>query len=337
MYETTKKELIDKVCEQLNAKGLKTKNAYGEVIPFSYDDGELSGFKFLPMENLVKMSECSIENLDDYKAIYHTWGENGVLNFKPYVVTDYDGYPSLIMRHNRFLRLSLGHNFAVFDDFDDGASCGSCSYEMDYLIQCDRRERVFNKGLITYLLWWAALIDVGFRFNNFVKLFNQDKEVIEQFLHENMKYWNHLMNYTWADVEKLITVENGNIDTTHRKVYQVSTKDEVVAYLAIGEKTVQVETSNNRLLTINIPDFFVGTNYNLDKVSDLEYYNAEVYAMKRYHYLEIIAVMALKLAGVHISFTGVYTIDKTVTKMKPINAFNVANLNAIYNAVPDEF
>lgn len=340
MCDATKKKILNKVCKQLNAKGLTTQNAFGDVIPFSIDEGELRGFKYLPMENIKKLSECDIEKLNNFKSIYAKWGRQGILNFEPYEYDEYDGYPTLVLRHNRFLQLDSGKHFQASENMEGYSGCNSNSYDMLFLVQYAWDENVFNNSLVTYMLWWAALIDTGFHYKNFIELFNKDKTVIEKFLHANMKYWMHPMDYTWEDVERRITVEKGNIDFSSRKVFQIYTNAEIIAYLAIGKQTVQVETSNNRLLTIHIPDFMIGTNYLLDETSDYEQYMAEAYAMQKNHYLEMLAVMALKLAGVHISFVNAYAIDKSIKPLRPINAPNVPmvnNLNAIYGVVPDEF
>ena len=58
------------------------------------------------------------------------------------------------------------------------------------------------------------------------------------------------------------------------------------------------------------------------------------------HYLEMLAVMALKLAGIHISFMNFYPLKGRMKTMRPINApgvISVKNLNDIYNCTPDEF
>ena len=97
---------------------------------------------------------------------------------------------------------------------------------------------------MSYMLWWAALIDVGFRFDNFIEAFNKDIKPIEKFLSDSMRYWNRSTSYKWSDVEKFITFSTGNIDIMQRKMYQLNDGDDVFAYLAIGKKSVQVETAD---------------------------------------------------------------------------------------------
>ena len=69
-------------------------------------------------------------------------------------------------------------------------------------------------------------------------------------------------------------------------------------------------------------------------------FEVEVEMLENNHYLEMLAVMALKLAGIHISFMNFYPLKGRMKTMRPINApgvISVMDLNDIYNCTPDEF
>lgn len=338
MYnEETKKELINKTYEKLNSMGITHLSDFKDM--FDVDEDATCGLMFMPIENIQKLVECPLNKCTNLKDVYQAWGKCGALRFTPYEV-DEDDNPSLVLRHNRFLHMFRGYSFQASGTSDGISDCGSGSYHTNFLTKTRYYNRVLHDGLISYMLWWAALIDVGFRFDNFIELFNKDIKPIEKFLADSMRYWNRDTGYKWSDVEKYITFDTGNIDTMQRKMYQLKDYNGVVAYLAIGKKSVQVETVDSTLLTIKIPELNEGTDYVLEDYDDLAEFEDEVHILEQNHYLEMIAVMALKLVGIHISFTNFYPLKGRMQTMRTINAPNVTNvtsLNDIYNCTPDEF
>ena len=85
--------------------------------------------------------------------------------------------------------------------------------------------------LMSYILWWAAYIDVGFQFNNFMESFENDRQTLEDFLHESMSFWRRETQYHWSDVEDCIKVDKTPIDVNARKMYQL-TDDGVTGHQA---------------------------------------------------------------------------------------------------------
>lgn len=338
MYnEETKKELINTIYEKLNSMGITHLSDFKDM--FDVDEDATRGLMFMPIDNIQKLVDCPLNKCTTFKDVYQAWGRCGALRFTPYEV-DKNYNPSLVLRHNGFLHMFRGYYFQVSGTADGIIDCGSGSYRTNFLTQTSCYNRVLRNGFISYMLWWAALIDVGFRFDNFIEAFNKDIKPIEKFLYDSMRYWNRDTGYKWSDVEKYITFDTGNIDIMQRKMYQLKDNDGVVAYLSIGKKSVQVETADNTLLTIKIPELNEGTDYVLEDYDDLAEFEDEVHILEQNHYLEMIAVMALKLVGIHISFMNFYPLKGRMYTMRPINAPNVTNvtsLNDIYDCTPDEF
>lgn len=339
MYNKTKKELINEICSKLNSKGFKDHNPFTGEQDYAFDSSFGRGIRYLPMENLIKMHDCSIDACNSFKEVYQLWGKCGALKFQPYMV-DVNDNPSLVLRHNRYLHMFRGYRFQVSATVDGISDCGSGSYRTSFLTEAPYYRKILTNGIISYMLWWAALIDVGFRFDNFVTLFENNRNVIEEFLETSIKYWGGPKNYKWHDIEPYIKIGKGNIDTENRKMYQLKNGNITEAYLAIGNKTIQVETEGSNLVTIAIPYLIENSGYDLTDEVDCEEYECECEYLKNNHYIEILAVMALKLSGIHISFTNYYFLKGRKSKMRPINqpgVIDVVNLNNIYNAVPDEF
>ncbi len=336
----TKKELVEKICTRLNEHGLRDTDSRGDDCEFSATKGTCAGFMYLPTDNLQQILNCNVDDWSDFGKVYNTWGRAGALRFKPY--SDHcEDNPSLVIRHNRYLHMFRGYHFQASYTVNGIGDAGSGSYRTDFLVRAEYWQYLINNGLISYMLWWSAFIDVGFQFRNFAELFEEDIHVLEDFLSESMKFWNHKFEYKWSDVAECIEFSHSDIDVNVRKMYQISDDDRVGAYLAIGNKSIQVQTKKGTW-ALTLPDLMTGTGYISTSEEDMEGFEEEVSILERNHYLEMLAVMLLKLAGIHISFINWYPLDgkKSFDYMRPINSPDVIkakSLNEIYNAEPDEF
>lgn len=345
MYDVTnrsRKELVIEICRVLNEHGFEDMEALGHKHEYKPGSGFGEGLMFMPIENLVKIIQCPITDWSDFGKVYNAWGRAGALRFEPYM-TDEDDNPTLVIRHNRYLHMFRGYHFQASGTIGGVGDCGSGSYRTDFLCRPHYSNHILCNGLITYMLWWAAFIDVGFKFDNFIELFNSNRAVLDEFLTTSIKYWRGPENYQWSDVEKYIEIGKGNIDVYNRKVYQLQKKDGGIdAYLAIGLNTVQVETAGNKLVTIKIPNLNEGAEYNLADEDDKECYDEEVGILESNHFREMLLVMAVKLAGLDLNFMGYHFLWEPEVKqrMRPINAPGVIitkSLNEIYKAEPDNY
>lgn len=335
---TEKKEMVQEICNRLNEHGLVDTDIFGDKHEYTPSSGFGAKLQYMPEENLQKMIDCDVQDWSDFLAVSNAWGRAGALRFTPYILQKDN--PSLVMRYNRYLHMFRGYHFQASGSVSGEGDYGIGSYRTDFLTRAEYWDSLAHNGLLAYLLWWAAMIDVGFKFDNFIELYKTDKSVLEKFLAASISYWNGPKQFGWRDIEKYITVGKGNIDIYNRKVYQLTReKGDVLAYMAMGEKTVQVETAGSNLVTIEIPDASIGTGCNLDDEDDRDELECALNNFRENRYHEMLLVMAAKLAGVEINFIACYFLWKQ-SFMKPINApeVNVVHdLNQIYKQSPDEF
>lgn len=336
-----KKELVNTICRELSRCFGEDTDQFGHKVPYSPERGFGAGLMYLPLENLEAMRDCKISDDAKFGDVYQAWGRAGALRFKPYAVRDEDSV-SLVLRHNRFLHMFRGYYFQASGTTSGDGDFGHGSYRTDFLTTAGWNCEIINKGLIAYMLWWAAYIDVGFQYRNFQDCFEDDIATVEEFLHNSIRDYYGAFQYHWSDIASMITTSNEPIDSNARRVYQLTDDGKsVLTYLAIGKKTIQVQTAK-QTLTLEIPDLLTGSGYSRDKEDDMEAVESEVEILESNHYLEMLAVMLLKLANIHISFINWYSLRpaKETDYMRPINApdvINVESLNEIYKAVPDEF
>ncbi len=335
-----KKELIKGICNKLTRKGFVEETLPGldEYTNYSPDRGFGKTLMWLPEENLKKMFDCDISKCTNFKQTYELWGKAGALRFKPYIIKK-DNNPCLVLKRDRFLRLFHGFYFQVSDSPNGNEDYGSGSYRTDFLVRAEAHADILRKGMIGNMLWWAALIDVGFAFDNFKDLFKTDIEVVNNFIRYVRWSWNRTNSKPWADIEMYLNWTAGSIDKINRKVYQLVDKSGVVfLYMSMGKKTIQVQ-KGSRVLTLTIPCLIEGTEYDLNNESDKEDFNEQIQGLEDSSYLEMLLVMVLKLADVNLNFTGWWALDK-IERMRPINSpdvISVTTLKDIYGQEPDEF
>lgn len=335
---TVKQNLINKIEASLKERNIQLPESDG----FTYSDDFIKSLRWLPEENLRKMLECDLSGCKDLDSAYQVFGRSGALRFTPYIVKNKSDNPSICIRRDRFLHMFRGYHFQVSGTVDGIGDCGSGAYRTDFITKSSHYEKILNKGLISYMLWWASVIDAGFSFDNFRILFTWHRDVLEEFLNKSMKYWNCNCTYSWKDIEHYILFSDGEIDKYKRKMYQlIDKKNKIGIYFSMGKKSVQVQASNNKLLTIMIPDLNTGVGYDLEDEDDRDEYNSQVYTLESNHYIEMITVMALALCGVKMSFMGWHLLERDWEfNLPPINlpdVTTVKSLNDIYKQEPDEF
>lgn len=336
-----KKELVTAICKELTAHFGEDVGRYGHKIAYTYEDGFGAGLMYLPVENLKKLAAFEIPENVSFGTVYQAWGREGALRFKPY--SDHNkNNPSLVLRHDRYLHMFRGYRFQVSGSVDGDGDHGGSSYRTDFMTTSVYDAKVLSKGLVGYMLWWATYIDAGFQFRNFQECFKADVNTLEKFLHESMEYWGCSFDYHWSDVATFLEYGTTPIDVCNRKVYQITDDGRhVAAYLAIGKKTIQVQTADSTI-TLTLPELITGSGYDPDDMDDMDDLVSEKHVLESNHYLEMLVVMLLKLSGIHISFINWYALSgsKSIKWMRPINSpnvTNVENLNAIYGVEPDEY
>lgn len=333
-----KKELINKIAAMLEENGVPEPK-YDDYV---FSEEFTKSLRWLPEENLQKMLKCDLSKCKTFGDAYQVFGRNGTLRFTPYIVNNGEENPSMCIRRDRFLHMFRGYHFQVSGTVDGIGDCGSGAYRTDFLTSASYYEKMLNKGLIAYMLWWAAMADAGFGFDNFRALFDEDKSVLEDFLNKSTAYWGCHFNYKWSDIEPYIVFSSGEIDKCSRKMYQLIDKcNKLGIYFAMGKKTIQVQVSDCKLLTLTIPDLNEGAGYDLTDEDDLDEYESQVYVLEENHYIEMLTVLALSLCRVKLSFINWYLLTGSgCPNLKPINSpdvVTVKSLNDIYKCEPDEF
>lgn len=329
-----KQELINKVTKK-----------FGHIKDFTTDltiycESFGDSLHYFPEENLEKM--LTVEPKDTFRELYEAFGKCGALRFTPYIEDNNDRLPILCIKWNRHMHMFRSQYFQVSSTSDGRGDNGRSSYSMYYFtINNSRSDKVLRNSTVSSMIWWAELIDASYHYEGVQELFKNNVQVLEEFLNKTREVYHLDPIIPWAEICKYVSIEEGKIDAEPRTLYSLLSKGSPVAYFALGEKTIQVETAWSELFTLYIPTLLEGTGYDLTNEDTQENYEAECDVMASAHYIEILTVMALNLCNIHANFTGWYTISKKV--LEPMRRINLPmikefeSLNTVYKAEPDVF
>lgn len=342
---TIKESLIEKIREKYQDyafwKELEGGYPYSDT-PYMHKSSLLNSLKYLPEENLAKLLDADLDRNTTAAVAYQEWGLKGAFKFRPYVVTDGKGNPSLCIRWNRFLHVFRKQGFQVSYTEDGHYDAGSTLYRMDFLMSPQYPNEVATCGLIAYMCWWASVISLGFQYDNFYELYMEDPGVIEDFLHRAMRSLNIEMEWSLSDIGRNISFSRGKV-REGRKVYQFVDKksaDKAYARFAIGKNTIQLEIDDYDLVTLTYPDFNLGAGYDMEDEDDRDALDAEVYIFERSHYREILLLGLCALQKINVNFQGWHFIGRKAAAIRSnsdVEFTPVYSLNEVYGAEPDEF
>lgn len=319
---TTLKNILSRKCVGL----------YDDIVPFDLHS--------LPEQNLSAMLALNY-NSKDVDSVMTMWDELGLLEFEPQRITS-SNKPTLCIKPNKYLCMANKYGFEVTTKPDgNGEYVTSSSYRADMLFNTPLGVSLCDT-LIGYMLWWAALVEVGFKFPNFTQAFNDNMSVIKDFLHDTMQEWEYeLPGYRWTDVEEYIS-HDFEMNHYERKLYEILGQDsKIVARFAMGLKSIQVETASPRTnsvitLTMKLPAVSVGLDENSDSYLETA---GKIYThLSSRNYIERLTLFALALSGIHLDFNG-WTAEH-VGKLRPVNVpgiVTVRTADAIYDQKPDPY
>lgn len=312
-------EMIIEICNRLNAMEFQDNEATpGSPTCFSPKLGFGYSLRYVPEENLQAMLKCDIFKCKSFDEAYQVWGRAGALHFKPYIISE-NKVPILVLRRNRFLQLSADLQFVVLDI--NGKVINTSSFTVEKFTDLEWSNDAFKKSNIVALMWWSALVDVGAHYSEFRDIWFSDIDILNNFLRSVMTIFS-LSDYfierkSWKTFEYKM---DGTIPPCRYQYRLVGKGNKTLAYAAVGINTIQVETSDESLYTLDIP-----------KLSGLGITSAanEGYMYKtleQEHYILRLFVYLAFCAGVSINFIGVHAADKYI---KPLPMKNLLNLDDV--------
>lgn len=345
-----KAEYISKICEKLQEGGFKSYDAEDilgrePIATLDSDSFELRAFRWLPEENLRKMSEFDYSKYEDWSKLYQAFGREGFFNMKPFITTKYEENPSLVLRHNRFLHMFRGYYFQISSTVTGQVDNGHGSFRTDGLLRNAEPRNFVRQSKLYYMLLYAALIDCGFMSTPFINLFENDRAAVDEFLSKSLKAWFIYNTYTWDDIAGYFTTSHESIiPAEHDKVYEVYAGLATLCRFCVDKKSISVEykpkgAALTTTLTLNIPDVFDGVEpiEDEDDKYDMQYAIDRCFNDKSYPKLMLL-VMVLKLAGINLNWVACYAVKKldVFPKLNTNETIEVNKLSDVKIDVTDE-
>lgn len=232
---------------------------------------ETDMLRYLPEENLRKISEFDFSHITDLKSLYKEFREYGYFNFVPYIVPyseEGDDNPSLCIGYGRFLHMFRGYYFQISGTPDGTKSYANSALRTDSLVRLASYYNQARKSKLVYMFLYANMIDCGFQDSNFRYTFMNHREVVDEFFKKSMKSWGINFDYDSSVFNDVIYKGRGYLtpkDGTET-IYEFRKKNEPYCRFEITKDRVSVEYARNTsaeysgsmIMSIRIPDVTEG-------------------------------------------------------------------------------
>lgn len=324
-----KKQYLQQICNKLNERGFTTFNGSDllSVDRQQFDIGcsEIKALSWLPEENLKVManSEDCYKSAKDYKDLYQMWGRAGLFKFKPYILDNKDN-ETLCLRHNKFMHMFRGYHFQISGSPDGQIDYGHGLMRTDGFLNL-LRDKNYAKSHLGFIVLYAAMIDCGFQNDNFRSFFYDDKEAVDKYFRQSMKYWYVDFDYGYDIINKYMSYRDGNIDPDKcdHTVYSFGDSGGVWCRFWLSPEAVEVEycydsdtrVGNSKVVRFDIPDAIEGLDiksigwWTDDDSNDLrDSFEEACYTHESIE--DFILLMLLKLIGINSNFMTTFPIKK---------------------------
>ncbi len=319
------KNLLEEICNKLNEVGMTELDSSDVLsvkeVPFTIRSESINSLRWLPEENLEKIAAIDFldyEDCESFKDACEKWSKLGYLKFEPYIINA-DGNPSLVLEYNRFLHMFRGDHFQIsYTEYEDGVASMS-PYDTSYILKESAHQEYWSNSKLFFMCLYANMIDVGFQNENFVKLFNNNKELVDEFFKTSMRYWGFDFGYDYRTIDEFIFYHDGTLLNKHGScVYEINLKEGCACRFRIENGTIAIEYAPNeygqcsRLVMLAIPDPVEGIGVDVKDTNDElrnEFY--DFFPNSGFRIWEkMLLLMMLKFVGISLNYLGIRTVRK---------------------------
>lgn len=337
----TKKALINELAERLNSLGFGDMDLFGQKMSFTYGEGTMHQFEFMPEENIARLVELSKKDYKNYGDFYQEAGDSGIFKFKPYIVGG-EKCVTLVLRHNRYMDLFRGRTWQISDTFEGVGAFANCYYSIGKLLHSGMY------GMDTYIansdLWqmliYTSYLNCGFQCQNFLGTFNENKDLLDEFYRMCLKNEGIETDFCFKKFSNYIAVSPDTIPVeVESKVFEINGKNGTpFCYFNIDEDKIYVATKDKggryeMLTTLSIPEVSVGTQTVIgtlpgEQEDYLDMFD-ECYRDKQDIKRQLLLGL-LSLCGIHMFSHGAYPLKK----LDPLRRYNRPNI-AVFDKLDD--
>lgn len=327
----SKEVYIKRICDGLNAAYIRDVESYFitelQEVKFTPDSFAIKELMWLPEENLEKAADTDFKQFDTFKEVYQHWMERQIFKFDPYVYITESDLPVLVLKNNRFMSARKGI-FRITCTPDGKGQCTMLSFA--------KSSSIFNpttviedlsKSELYFMILYAGMLNTGFQHETFARGFYNNRQVIDEFFHESMKYWHLNFDYGFGLIDKNIHYEQDTLlnVTSRFPVYEINLKGRCYCRFMYTDKEVKVEynptlgyNAEPRIATLNVPDTLAGMNEHNTQDFHANRLNAVFDNSQSFVWRRELVLMMLKFIGVNASFNGINGIRK-IGYIEPAN------------------
>lgn len=355
------KEIVAELCKRGD---FFSTDLFGAKYPIAQDEKEAAQrIGYIPEDNLERVYKCMPAIIKQMKEPYtveqflHVAAKQGYLSFTPYTSIDCHGYPSLVLKYNRFAHLFRGMHYQVSYTAEGIGEYQSNSIRLDAL---RKMFKCCPETDVSQCLQYMNLIAACFGIDPFMNTLSKSPEIIDDFIRQSLSDEIKGYNLTYADLREKAILNRSNpehkeaIDAAKWQgpefIYRIPASD-TMDFCRLN--VYHVDVFGNRCVGVEygVDGSIVETMFKLPDFSDedikqlQEYFDdedkggiAEEYVISVYTSRSVfcsLVVFALNTCGVACNFMVAYRAYNAAERIKAINRPDVITLDkldVIYDA-----
>lgn len=307
---TCEKEIL----KVLKNGGCKSVNEFGEPVDLISED-ITDILRHIPDTYCVQLKIFAESNGGDFKSVQdfmYKASQSGILNFRPFLSTNKDGLPVLVLKYNRYVQFFKGRSFWVSYTYD--IVCDYHYYYASYSKVSSIMQLFQGVGLhnskIQQCFVYMGLLETCATLDTFDKLLKLEPELVDEFISKSIKHYDPSYEFTLTYDELCKSVVRhkpiNNLPTTAvvLRLPNSNTMDNARLIYSHEDNRIIVETMRNGVPQFIIFEFPLTMNdyRRVQLECEMDYVRAahtvEVLIHKYPEILTQLATFALKYCGV---------------------------------------
>lgn len=298
-----KHELIWAVCGSLDLAGVT--DEVGDRLTMGNNKiKSLRRFREGTLEGISNLDykDHTIETITD---AFKLWEELGFIDSADSYEEDDNG-PTLHIGAGQYLRLVDGWFFEITGEGRKFTDYFINQVSLRPEIEFYKRTPEVRGSKYIASIMYANMLDIGFSSNTFRHMFDVNRDKVQAFFVESMRYWDLPYEYDWDLFDS--TLDESTVDfSKFGKVYQLTDSGKSYIRCIVEDNIVSIEYEShgeNGFLTFKAPKLFDGTR--LEGVIEDKIYNDFITVVNcgSVPSTYVFLLMLLRYIGISIGFNG---------------------------------
>lgn len=343
MAELTIQQKRELLVERLNAANVLCPSLADsqESLLWVPEDLYINQLVSVPDENFNKLLSVDFNQFTTVQGLHKFWESLGYLYFKPFIrpFTE-DQHPILTVCYDVHLQLWKGMYFASL--YDSFRLCSDVRYDGFYRSGAlmSNFADLCSQSVLANMLFYAACIDVGFRYPRFQRWVAEYENEFNTFMKSSMRMGSYSLQHPWHELKTYIRPVTG-WPSSSCHICQILNPEGILAEFTYVPGKLVVRTSKG-FTELEIPVYTIGISEhhcNLEQFGKALTITSNPRHPERPHYtaVKLLLVMLLALEGVTFSWRDSYRNQDLAPLAVPGGSVVFRSLRELDDTDPENF